>query len=118
MASDRQYPGGVIGKFCGAEVLERSGFLRSEFDVFVAAHAATATVARANARVDQQAGLMAEVERAQQAHVAFEMTSRRVTSIQERKQEVYDEAVIVFEATLRAGKKDDWRSKGQAVERR
>jgi hypothetical protein len=53
MASDRQYPGGVNGKFCGAEVLERSGFLRSQFDVFVAAHVATASAARANARVEQ-----------------------------------------------------------------
>ena len=69
--------------------------------------------------MDQQAGPMAELERAQQAHVAFETTSRRVTSVQERKQEVYDEAVIVFEATLYTSwKKDDWRSKGQAVERR
>jgi hypothetical protein len=36
MTSDRQHPGGVNGKFCGAEVLQlqRSGFLRSEFDVY------------------------------------------------------------------------------------
>jgi hypothetical protein len=61
-----------------SEVLERSGFLRSEFDVFVAAHAATASTARADARVEQQAGPVAEFERAQQAHVAFETTSRRV----------------------------------------
>jgi hypothetical protein len=100
MASDRQYPGGVIGKFCGADVLQRSGFLRSEFDVFVAAHATTAPAARANARVEQQAGLAAELERAHQAYVAFETTSRRVASVQEHKEELYDEAVIIFEAIL------------------
>jgi hypothetical protein len=48
---------------------------------------------------------VAELERAQQAHLEFETTSRRVTSLQERKQELYDEAVIIFEATLRAGQK-------------
>jgi hypothetical protein len=95
----------VNGKLCGAEVLERSGLLRSEFNVFVAAHAATASAARANARVEQQAGPVAELERAQQAHLAFETTSRRGTSLQERKQELHDEAVIIFEATLRAGQK-------------
>jgi hypothetical protein len=52
--------------------------------------------------VKQQAGPVAptELERAQQAHVAFETTSRRVVSVQERKQELYDEVVIIFEATL------------------
>jgi hypothetical protein len=119
MASDRQYPGGVNGKFCVAEVLKRSGFLRSELDVFVAAHAATAYAARANARVEQQAGPVTELERAQQAHVAFETTSRRVASVQERKQELYDEAVIIFKATLRGGQKmTGAHAKGHAVERR
>jgi hypothetical protein len=86
--------------YYGAEVIE-SGFLRSEFDVFVAAHAATTSAARATgtARVEQQAGSVAELERAQQAHVAFKTTLRRVASVQERKQELYDEAVIIFEAT-------------------
>jgi hypothetical protein len=52
--------------------------------------------------VEQQAGPVhvAELERAQQAYVAFETTSRRVASVQERKEELYDEAVIIFEATL------------------
>jgi hypothetical protein len=45
MASNRQYPGGGNGKLCGAEVLQRSGFLRSDFEVFVAAHATTASAA-------------------------------------------------------------------------
>jgi hypothetical protein len=72
----------------------RSGFLRSEFGVFVTAHASTASSARANAKVEEQAGPVTELERAQQAHVAFEMTLRRAASVQERKQEVYNEAVI------------------------
>jgi hypothetical protein len=41
MASDRQYPSGMNGKFCGAKILERSGFLRLELDVIVAAPVAT-----------------------------------------------------------------------------
>jgi hypothetical protein len=73
------------GQICATEVLERSGFLRSEFGIFVAAHAATASAARANARVEQQAGPVTELERAQQTHVAFETTSHRVASVQERK---------------------------------
>jgi hypothetical protein len=48
---------------------------------------------------------MAELERTQQAHVALETTSRCVASVKERKQELDDEAVIIFEATLRAGQK-------------
>jgi hypothetical protein len=50
---------------------------------------------------------VAELERAQQAHVrvTFETISRRVASEQERTQVLYDEAVIIFEATLRAGQK-------------
>jgi hypothetical protein len=60
----------------------------------------TASDARTNARVEQQAGPVAKLERAQQAHVAFETTLRRVASAQERKQELYDEAVSIFEATL------------------
>jgi hypothetical protein len=106
-----------------ADVLERSGFLRSEFGVFVAARTATPSdsAARANARVEQQPGPVAELERAHQAHVAFETTSRRVASVQEREQKLYDEAVIIFEATPRATckqKMHDWRSKGHAVEGR
>jgi hypothetical protein len=45
-----QYPGGNSGKLCGAEVLERSNFLRSKFDAFAIAHKATAGAARACAR--------------------------------------------------------------------
>jgi hypothetical protein len=48
---------------------------------------------------------MAKLERTQQAHVAFKTTARHVASVQERKQGLYDEAVIIFEATLRAGQK-------------
>jgi hypothetical protein len=70
-----------------------------------AATAVLVHAARADARVEQQAGPMAELERAQQAHVAFEAISRCVASVQEREQKLYDEAVIIFEATLRAGQK-------------
>jgi ubiquinone biosynthesis protein COQ9 len=46
-----------------------------------------------------------ELERAQKAHLVFETTPRNVASVQERKQEIYNEAVIIFEATPRAGQK-------------
>ena len=106
LAGDGQYPGGALGKYCGAEVLERSGFARAEFDAFTTAHTATAAATRAHARAQQEDGPVAELERAQQALVSSAgSTSRHVTLLQVRKQELYDDAVALFETSLSGGKK-------------
>ncbi len=48
LATNTQFPGGKVGKMCGAEVVERSCRLLSEFSEFAAAHKVDAAAARAN----------------------------------------------------------------------
>jgi hypothetical protein len=101
LASENQYPGGVAGKFCGAEVLERSGFALSEFKAFTAAYKGAVTAAKVQTKAlqNKDPDPITELERAQQAHVASAgTTSRIVTSVQVRKKELYAEAVAFFES--------------------
>jgi hypothetical protein len=104
LATDKQYPGGKVGKMCGAEVLERSCLLLSEFNQFATAHKATEFAARATSRQAAEAAPVAVLGRAQQrVALAGEGVSRIASALQARKQELYDAAVAIFESKRSAG---------------
>jgi hypothetical protein len=104
LATDKLFPGGKVGKMCGAEVVERSCLLLSEFREFAAAHKADNAAARANSQKTAEAAPVVALGRAQQrVALAGEGVSRTASALQARKQELYDEAVAIFEAKRSAG---------------